>query len=190
MRTDAHCATPRASREGNWISAGSKLIVEPTFDQSALRQAYACFPSGVTAICALLDGKPQGMAASSFTTVSLDPALVSVCVAQTSTTWPKLRGLPRLGVSVLAEDHGDIAKSLAEKNSDRFATVRWEATPQGAVLVHGSTLWLECTIEIEVPAGDHEIVVLRIQSLEMYPEVAPMVFHGSTFRRLAPPSVT
>jgi flavin reductase (DIM6/NTAB) family NADH-FMN oxidoreductase RutF len=159
---------------------------EPTFDQAALRQAYGLFPSGVTAICGMLDGEPTGMSASSFTTVSLDPALVSVCVAQTSTTWPKLRGLPRLGVSVLAEDHGAVAKSLAEKDGDRFATVKWESTQSGAILVHGSTLWLECTVENEVPAGDHNIVVMRIQSLETYPEVAPMIFHGSSFRKLAP----
>jgi flavin reductase (DIM6/NTAB) family NADH-FMN oxidoreductase RutF len=126
------------------------------------------------------------MAASSFTTVSLEPPLASVCVAITSTTWPKLRGLPRLGLSVLAEDHGSIAKSLAEKDGDRFSDVKWEATEQGAVLVHGSSLWLDCTIENEVPAGDHHIVVLRIQSLAMYPEVAPMIFHGSSFRKLAP----
>jgi flavin reductase (DIM6/NTAB) family NADH-FMN oxidoreductase RutF len=126
------------------------------------------------------------MAASSFTTVSLDPALVSVCVAQTSTTWPELRGLPRLGVSVLAEDHGTVATSLSSKHGDRFAAVKWEATQKGAVLVHGSTLWLECTVADEVDAGDHVIVVMRIQSLEMYPEVAPMIFHGSDFRKLAP----
>lgn len=161
-------------------------MVEPTFDQAALRRAFSCFPSGVTAICGLRDGIPTGMAASSFTTVSLEPALVSVCVANTSTTWPRLRNLPRLGVSVLAEDHGTVATALSAKRGDRFADVQWEATEQGAVLVHGSTLWLECTIENEVPAGDHNIVVLRIQSLEMYLEVAPMIFHGSSYRKLAP----
>jgi flavin reductase (DIM6/NTAB) family NADH-FMN oxidoreductase RutF len=173
-------------RRNYWKVASTAVSVEPTFDQAALRRAYGLFPSGVTAVCGMLDGEPTGMAASSFTTVSLDPALVSVCVSQTSTTWPKLRGLSRLGVSVLAEDHGPVATSLAEKDGDRFTSVNWEATELGAILVHGSTLWLECTVENEVPAGDHNIVVMRIQSLEMYPEVAPMIFHGSNFRRLAP----
>jgi flavin reductase (DIM6/NTAB) family NADH-FMN oxidoreductase RutF len=161
-------------------------MTESTFDQEALRRAFACFPSGVTAICGLRDGVPTGMSASSFATVSLDPALVSVCVAQTSTTWPKLRGLTRLGVSVLAEDHGAVARALSIKSGDRFADVQWEATEFGAVFVHGSTLWLECTVENELPAGDHDIVVLRIHSLKTYPEVAPMIFHGSSFRKLAP----
>lgn len=164
----------------------SMVSTGPSFDQAVLRQAFGCFPSGVTAICGLLDGQPIGMAASSFTSVSLEPALVSVCVARTSSTWPKLRSLPILGVSVLAEDHGEAARALAAKSGDRFASVHWEATDSGAALVHGSTLWLECTIESEVPAGDHDIVLLRIQSLETYPDVAPMVFHGSKFRQLAP----
>ena len=162
------------------------MTAPPTFDQTVLRQAFGCFPSGVAAVCGLRQGRPDGMAASSFTSVSLVPALVSVCVAHTSTTWPRLRVLPRLGVSVLAEGHGDAARALSAKTGDRFAAVDWEATETGAVLVHGSTLWLECSIENEVPAGDHDIALLRIQSLQTYPDVAPMVFHGSKFRQLAP----
>jgi len=160
--------------------------VDDDFDQSLLRQAFGCFPSGVTAFCGLLDGVAEGMAASSFTSVSLDPALVSVCVANTSTTWPKLAKLDRLGLSVLAGDHAPIARALASKTGDRFGGVDWTATDSGAVFVHGATLWLECAPFKRVAAGDHEIVVLQIVALAMYPDVAPMVFHRSTFHELAP----
>lgn len=160
--------------------------VDDQFDQALLRQAFGCFPSGVTAFCGLLDGVAEGMAASSFTSVSLDPALVSVCVANTSTTWPKLATLGRLGLSVLADDHAPIARSLSAKNGDRFSGVDWLATDSGAVFVHGATLWLECAPYKRVEAGDHEIVLLQIVALAMYPDVAPMVFHRSNFRELAP----
>jgi flavin reductase (DIM6/NTAB) family NADH-FMN oxidoreductase RutF len=160
--------------------------VDDQFDQTLLRQAFGCFPSGVTAFCGLLDGVAEGMAASSFTSVSLDPPLVSVCVANTSTTWPKLATLKRLGLSVLAGDHGPIAHALASKTGDRFSDVDWMATDSGAVFVHGATLWLECAPYKRVEAGDHEIVVLQIVSLAMYPDVTPMVFHRSSFRELAP----
>ena len=160
--------------------------VDEDFDQSLLRQAFGCFPSGVTAFCGLLDGVAEGMAASSFTSVSLDPALVSVCVANTSTTWPKLAKLDRLGLSVLAGDHAPIARALASKTGDRFDGVDWTATDSGAVFVHGATLWLECAPFKRVAAGDHEIVVLQIVALAMYPDVAPMVFHRSNFHELAP----
>lgn len=160
--------------------------VDDQFDQALLRQAFGCFPSGVTAFCGLLDGVAEGMAASSFTSVSLDPALVSVCVANTSSTWPKLAKLDRLGLSVLADDHAPVARSLASKTGDRFSGVDWEATDSGAVFVHGATLWLECAPFKRIDAGDHEIVVLQIVALAIYPDVAPMVFHRSNFRELAP----
>jgi flavin reductase (DIM6/NTAB) family NADH-FMN oxidoreductase RutF len=149
-----------------------------------LRSAFASFPSGITAVAAIREGRPRGLAASSFTSVSLDPPLVSVCIARTSTTWPALRMVPRFGLSVLAAGHDQIARSLAARGIDRFAEVSWEHTPQGAVFVHGSALWLECTRYDEFPAGDHEIVLLRIQRLRTYPEVSPLVFHGSKFRQL------
>lgn len=160
--------------------------VDGQFDQGLLRQAFGCFPSGVTAFCGLRGGSPEGMAASSFTTVSLEPPLVSVCVANTSTTWPKLAELGRLGLSVLADEHALVARSLSAKNGDRFAEVAWTSTDSGAVFVHGATLWLECAPFKRVAAGDHEIVVLQITALAMYPDVSPIVFHRSSFRELSP----
>ncbi|WP_037682851.1 flavin reductase family protein [Streptomyces cellulosae] len=155
------------------------------FDGVLLRQAFGCFPSGVTAFCGMVDGAPEGMAASSFTSVSMDPALVSVCVANSSSTWPRLAGASRLGLSVLAGEHGAVARSLASKNGRRFDTVDWVATDSGAVFVHGATLWLECSIYEIVEAGDHAIVLLKIEALDMYPDVPPMVFHRSSFHELA-----
>lgn len=125
------------------------------------------------------------MAASSFTSVSLNPPLVSLAIAHTSTTWPRLTAAPALGVSILAEEHGTVAQSLSSKTGDRFSGVRWQAAESGAVFVHGAALWLESRVEGQVPAGDHDIVLLRVVSVEPYPDVAPLVFHGSTFRRLS-----
>jgi flavin reductase (DIM6/NTAB) family NADH-FMN oxidoreductase RutF len=162
------------------------MTPHPGFDQSALRAAFACVPSGVTAVCGTRDGRPEGMVASSFTSVSIDPPLVSLCVARSSTTWPKLAPLELVGLSVLAAEHGTVARSLASKCGDRFSGVEWTANPGGAVFVHGSTLWLECSMFDQVPAGDHDIVILRIVSMVTYPDVSPMIFHGSAFRVLAP----
>lgn len=160
--------------------------LDDQFDAALLRQAFGCFPSGVTAFCAMKDGEPIGMAASSFTSVSLAPALVSVCVALTSTTWPKLADVDRLGLSVLSNEHGTVARALASKDGDRFGSVSWEATESDAVFVHGASLWLECTPYQRIVAGDHEIVVLEIASLAMNPDVTPLVFHRSGFHHLTP----
>jgi flavin reductase (DIM6/NTAB) family NADH-FMN oxidoreductase RutF len=149
-----------------------------------LRHAFAAFPSGVAAIAGLVDGVPVGLAASSFTSVSLDPPLVSVCMARSSTTWPVLRLASRIGVSVLAEGQGDAARALAARTGDRFANLGWHADPDGAVVLDHCTLWLTCTLESELPAGDHEIALLRIVELQVFPDVAPLIFHGSSFRQL------
>lgn len=149
-----------------------------------LRAAFANFPSGVAAVAAMRDGAPIGLAASSFTSVSIDPPLVSVCVAVTSTTWPLLRRTPRLGLSVLSEEHGPTARALAARGIDRFAEIDWQQADDGEVFVAGSALWLSTTLWKEVPAGDHDIALLEIEALWSYPDVAPLVFHGSSFRQL------
>ncbi|WP_432191913.1 flavin reductase family protein [Streptomyces sp. bgisy027] len=162
----------------------SPLATTPT-DPVVLRQAFGCFPSGVTALCALDSGTPVGMAASTFTPVSLEPALVSVCVQDTSSTWPRLRNQGRLGLSVLAEGQDLVCRSLAARNGDRFADVGWEAGDDGSVYVNGASLWLDCSVHSEFQGGDHTIVLLEIHGLKAEPDRAPLVFHRSRFRRLA-----
>jgi len=150
-------------------------------DAHALRHAYSMFPSGVTAICALVDGKPTGVVASSFTSVSLDPPLVSICVAHTSGTWPILRSASRIGVSVLGEGHRDVVRQLAAREGDRFSGLAHDADGD-ALLLHEAALRAVCSIEREVLAGDHLIAVLRVHSVDPHPEVEPIVFHASGFR--------
>jgi len=162
------------------------IQIEPVAaDPAVLRRAFSCFPSGVTAVCAMIGGEPVGMAASSFTPVSIAPPLVSVCVQDTSATWPKLRSQPLLGLSILSETHDDTCLSLSRKVGDRFDGVTWEQSPGGGVFVHGSAAWLECSLSAEIPAGDDAIALLEIRALYADPHTPPLVFHGSKFRRLA-----
>lgn len=153
-------------------------------DETELRRVFGCFPSGVIAVCAVVDDVPVGMAASSFSPVSLDPPLASICVRNASTTWPLLRNRPRLALSVLAEGHDEVCLSLSRKSGDRFARVSWSRLPGGGVVVHDATAWLDCRLYSEAPAGDHTIAVLAIRALCADPSRPPLVFHGSRFRRL------
>lgn len=149
-----------------------------------LRRVFGAFPSGVTSIAALVGGQPVGIAASSFTSVSLAPPLVSVCVAHSSRTWPLLSGVERLGVSVLAAEQETIVRQLSARDGDRFAAVPWRATVAGAVVLEEASAWLECAVHSQVRAGDHDIVVLDVIDLDADFELEPLVFHGSQFRRL------
>jgi len=154
-------------------------------DSRTLRNAFGCFPTGVTAVCAMIDGVPVGMAASSFTSVSLDPALVLVCIRNSSATWRKLRNARRIGVSVLAEEHDRACSQLAARSEDRFDRLEWFTTEGGAVLLEGAAVSLDCSVVEEIAAGDHQLVLLRIETLKFQPAVNPLVFHGSRFRKLA-----
>ncbi|GMA85335.1 hypothetical protein GCM10025868_05850 [Angustibacter aerolatus] len=118
--------------------------------------------------------------------MSLEPALVSVCVAHTSTTWPVLRRAERLGISVLGADQEHVGARLAARGVDRFAGLGWRVTPEGAVLLDGASAWLDCSIEAQHRAGDHDIVVLRVHDLDADHDVHPLVFHRSAYRRLQP----
>ncbi|WP_319691280.1 flavin reductase family protein [Streptomyces europaeiscabiei] len=153
-------------------------------DAQALREAFGRFPSGVIALCGMVDDRPVGMAVSSFTSVSLAPPLVSVCLQTSSNTWPKLRRLQRLGLSVLGEQQGAVCRALAGAEASRFAEVHWETTGEGAVVLPGAVTWYTCTLRAELPAGDHVIALLEIDRLWTLPSAEPLVFHGSRFRRL------
>ncbi|MDI3313337.1 MAG: flavin reductase family protein [Mycobacterium sp.] len=160
------------------MSENSKLT------SSTLREAFGHFPSGVVAIAAEVNGVREGLAASTFVPVSLDPPLVSFCVQNRSTTWPKLKTVPLLGISVFGEDHDEAVRALAAKTGDRFAGLQTESTAGGAVFIKGTSVWLESAIEQLIPAGDHTIVVLRVSDVKVHRDVAPIVYHRSAFRRL------
>jgi flavin reductase (DIM6/NTAB) family NADH-FMN oxidoreductase RutF len=152
---------------------------------ATLRAAFGHFPSGVVAVAAEVDGTLVGLTASTFVPVSLDPPLVSFCVQNTSQTWPKLKDLPSLGISLLGEAHHEAARTLAAKTGDRFADVETVSRESGAVFVVGTCVWLETSIEHLVAAGDHTIVILRIRDITVHDEVPPIVFHRSRFRHLS-----
>ncbi|MFT4200361.1 flavin reductase family protein [Gordonia sp. (in: high G+C Gram-positive bacteria)] len=162
--------------------------LSPAETPEVLRRAYSCFPSGVVAVCAHDDGTDfVGMAASSFSTVSIDPPLVSVCVQNTSSTWPRLRDRATVGVSVFAHDQSELCRRLAGPAAERFTGVDVLSTADGALFVDGAAAHLACDLHAEYPAGDHTVVLLRIRSLWANPRVDPLVFHASTFRAFETP---
>ncbi|RJO76782.1 flavin reductase [Nocardia panacis] len=153
-------------------------------DGAGLRRAFANFPSGVVAVCAEIGGIPHGLVVATFVPVSLDPPLVSFCVQNTSTTWPRLADATHLGLSLLGTDQQDAARSLGTREGDRFAGLRVHRGSGEALFVDGASAWIEGVPEAQVPAGDHTVVILRIHRLAARADVDPLVFHGSRFRRM------
>ncbi len=197
LRRPRRAPAPAAAAGNRSAALGERLVVArlatcengrymsaTDLSPTSLREAFGHFPSGVIAIAAEVDGIRIGLAASTFVPVSLDPPLVSFAVQNTSETWPKLKDLPRLGISVLGEAHDEAARTLAAKTGDRFAGLSTVSRESGAVFIEGTSVWVESAIEQLVPAGDHTIVILRVADITVHSAVPPIVFHRSTFRRL------
>ncbi len=165
------------------------LPTNQDLDPERLREAFGVFPSGVVAVAAEVDGRPVGLAASSFTSVSLDPPLVSFSIANTSKTWPDLRRAAHLGVTILAEHHGAVCRQLAGPVEHRFDDVPTTVTPDGAVTLDEGLARFVCSIHREVEAGDHTIVLLLLHAVDAGADAAdaasPLVFHRSGFGSMA-----
>ncbi len=154
-------------------------------DPKRLRAAFGVFPSGVVAVAAEVDGALVGLAASSFTSVSIDPPLVQFSVANTSKTWPDLRRADHLGVTILADHHGEVCRRLAGDVAHRFDDVDVTATDDGAVTLDDGLAMFDTSVYREVEAGDHTIVLLRLHAVRHADTSLPLVFHRSGFGRLA-----
>lgn len=159
-------------------------VLDPVTGGGQLRRAFGCFPSGVAAICAVIDGAATGMLVSSFTSVSLEPPLVSICIRDKSRTWPRLRTARRIGVSILSDANRALSENVSS-DSERFADSELTTTDDGTLLLPGATAWLDCSIYDEVAAGDHFIVLLYIHALHAHPAIPPLVFHNSQYHQLA-----
>ncbi|WP_201772923.1 flavin reductase family protein [Devosia riboflavina] len=151
----------------------------------ALRRAFSLFPTGVVAMCGHNGNEPVGMAVNSFSTVSLEPPLVSVCIARQSSTWPKLNALPRIGLSILGADQEPLSRQLSSRNGDRFRDVALESGEETARFIPGATLWLDCTIADRLSGGDHEIILFEIRNTTLFPDIRPLVFHQSQYLGLS-----
>ncbi|MET8137678.1 MULTISPECIES: flavin reductase family protein [unclassified Streptomyces] len=158
--------------------------------QRSFRDVLGRFTTGVVLVTAQTEVGPAGMAANSFTSVSLVPPLIALCAAHTSTTWPAIRAAGGFAVTILREDHEEVCRTFATRGTDRFAGRDWVRTPAGHPLLSDGLGWLDCTIEQIHPAGDHELVIARAEkwSTAGVGETAtagPLVFHSGRYVRLA-----
>jgi 3-hydroxy-9,10-secoandrosta-1,3,5(10)-triene-9,17-dione monooxygenase reductase component len=152
-------------------------------DAASFRAVLGHFATGITVITAMHDGEPVGIAANSFTSVSLDPPLVLFCAAKSSSTWPRIQAAGHFTVNVLDEHQEHICRLFAEKGADRFGRIEWEAGKLGPIL-HDVHAYLDCTIETEHDAGDHVIVVGRVHELGLTADAGPLLFYQGRYGRL------
>ncbi|MBV8236207.1 MAG: flavin reductase family protein [Acidimicrobiia bacterium] len=118
-----------------------------TIEAAHFRSVLGHYATGVTIITAAHDGTPYGLAANSFTSVSLEPPLVSFCAAHTSTTWPHIRAAGHFCVNLLAENQEELCRLFAVSGGDKFAGIGWKRAATGAPVIEDVLGFLDCTIE-------------------------------------------
>jgi 3-hydroxy-9,10-secoandrosta-1,3,5(10)-triene-9,17-dione monooxygenase reductase component len=149
------------------------------------RSVLGRFASGVTVVTAATGGGPVGMTCQSFSSVSLQPPLVMFVPAKTSRAWPAMRTAGHFTVNLLAAVQEGLSNQFAAKGADKFARVSWVPSPStGAPRLDGCLAWIDCTIHAVHEAGDHYLVLGRVQELVPGPAEEPLLFYRSVYRRL------
>jgi flavin reductase (DIM6/NTAB) family NADH-FMN oxidoreductase RutF len=157
----------------------------PEIDPALYRTVCGHFATGVTVITAMDGEEPIGMAANSFTSVSLDPPLVLFCPAYASSTWPKIQQAPGWCVNILAVDQEEVCRLMAQKGADRFRELGWRPAPSGAPVIRGAVAHIDCRTVAEYDAGDHVIVVGRVIEMEVDSKDGPLLFFRGGYGQFA-----
>lgn len=147
-----------------------------------LRQVMGSYPTGVTVVAAV-DGKgePFGLTVNSFTSLSLDPPLVLVCVGHSSKSHDRLVSGSAFAVNILSAEQGHVAVRFASEPSEgRFDAVSWEGGRSGSPLFEGATAALDCSVHGVLDGGDHSILVGLVEDVRLADRPA-LVFHRGQF---------
>jgi len=132
---------------------------------------------------------PAGFTATSFTSVSLDPPLVSFCLANSASAWPAVAVADTVAVHVLSQEQEHVARTFSTRAIDRFATHgAWRPGPGGVPLLDGVLARMICRVVQRVEAGDHTIVLAAPEAGDHHEDhtVAPLVYHDGHYAQLRP----
>lgn len=155
------------------------------------KQALGSFASGVTVVTFWdRDDRPSGMTASSFSSVSIDPLLVLVCMNREARSYEDVMSRSRFGVNILGQSGVDISSHCARPGKDKLLPAEWlhdvslDHSPPALV---EAIAYLDCSLESEVPAGTHSILVGEVQGIglsEDHIEASPLLYYRGNYREL------
>lgn len=159
--------------------------------QTEFRKALGSFATGITVITLDSEGEVHGMTANAFTSVSLDPMLVLVCVDQRASTHAHLHAKKRFGVNVLAENQREISEYYARpgRAHDRAAEeagAAFDRTKHGTPVLQGALAYLECKLHSAQDAGDHTIFIAEVEDVVVR-DGRPLLYFESKYRGIGSP---
>ena len=178
-----------------WAAGAGRTVPTPAVDAGAFREAMGSFPTGVTVVTvACDDGSMHGITVNSFSSVSLDPMLVLVCLNQTSPGVGLIERARAFAVNVLSAGQQDVSRWFANRyrpaGSAMFDGVPFEPAATGCPVLADATASFDCRLRQSHRAGDHLIVLGEVVALVHRPELEPLIFHAGSYRSLEhePPS--
>ncbi|WP_438490374.1 flavin reductase family protein [Streptomyces sp. S186] len=151
------------------------------------REVFRHHAAGVAVITTTssTDRRPVGFTATSLTSVSAEPPLVSFGLSVRSSSWPAFRAAPRVGIHLLADDQEELAAVFARRAADRFAApTAWREGPYGLPELDAALAFLVCDVVTEVPAGDHTLFLARVLDASVKEGKAPLLYHAGQFNVL------
>jgi flavin reductase (DIM6/NTAB) family NADH-FMN oxidoreductase RutF len=163
---------------------GTRVRQTPIVDAARFRHALGRHAAGVVVVTG---PGPVGLTATSLTSVSLDPPLVSFCVARDSRTWPDLRQAEFFAVNVLAGDQAAVAARFADRGIDRFGSpTRWRPGPYEVPILRGVAAHLLCEPYDTIALGDHWLVVGLVIGSELGQSGEPLLYHHGRYGAFDP----
>jgi flavin reductase (DIM6/NTAB) family NADH-FMN oxidoreductase RutF len=164
--------------------------VRMTVSQEEFRRAMGSFATGVTVITVDDGGDVEGMTANAFTSVSLTPLLVLVCVERQARTHAHLHARKRFGVNILSTQQRVIADYYArpDRTHDRAeqeSGARFDRTAHGTPVLQGALAYLECRLQTVYEAGDHTIFIAEVEDVSVW-EGEPLLYYRGTYRKIGP----
>jgi flavin reductase (DIM6/NTAB) family NADH-FMN oxidoreductase RutF len=157
----------------------------PPIDAATFRHALGHFPSGVTVVTVRdVEGRDCGMTVSAFSSLSLVPPLVLVCIGDDATIAGAVAAAGHLAISVLSEEQEAVARRFADPDADRFAGAKVSRGVTGLALIDGAIAHLECAIVARHRGGDHTIVTGEVLSAKAVEDGRPLVYQRGEYRRL------
>ncbi|MBK0391404.1 flavin reductase family protein [Ramlibacter sp. CrO1] len=154
----------------------------PAFSPTEFRSALGMFATGVTIVTAMTsEGKPIGLTANSFNSVSLDPPLVLWSLARAAASLPAFSTGSHYAINILAADQKQLAERFARRGTDRWAGLEYQRGSGNAPLLDGALATFECYNRSRYEEGDHVIFVGEVERCTWRPGAAPLLFHGGRF---------
>lgn len=150
-----------------------------------LRSVFRRHAAGVAVITARGAAGPVGFTATSLTSVSTEPPLLSFGIGTGSSSWPAVSAAEHVGVHLLGEHQQDLATTFARSGADRFgAPTAWQEGPEGVPVLDGVLAWLVCRVAGRVPAGDHRIVLAEVLLGDSAGAGSPLLYHQGRYNGL------